>query len=128
MKRARAKIRIALCVCPELIAQAFELAPSHIREISARVSGCRALVEIDRYVELFADSLAQLFCESDAVVHRRVFERHERNHIGRADPRMSALMHAQIDSLRSDADAFERSLNRMLERNDERDHRAIVGL
>ena len=75
-----------------------------------------------------AHALAERAGEGDAVLHRRAFERNERHDVRRAHARMLARVRREIDAVARDGDAGERGVDRVLDRRDEGDHRAVVRL
>ena len=77
------------------------------------------------YVRSLLTDPAEAPRQSDAVVHRRVLQRHERDDIRRADSWMFPRMLAQIDMLGCFLYSRERSFNRSLERDHKGDHGSV---
>jgi hypothetical protein len=53
-------------------------------------------------------------------------KRHDRNHVGSADPRVGALVEAKIDSLSCDPNAVDERLDQLGAAAEQREHRAVV--
>ena len=68
----------------------FELAAADVFEILARGIRRRVLVEVHRHGEALRDRRGDVLRQRHAVVHRRALDRHERDDVDGAEPRMLA--------------------------------------
>ena len=96
---------------------------------AAAVEGRPALgrrVEEDRQPELVADRRPTT--RGRRLRARQVVraERHDRDDVGGADPRVRAVVSPQVDSLDRDADARDERVDELVLRPDEREDRAVV--
>ena len=94
-------------------------------QISPLGQGGGRLVEIDRNLQLLADPPADLMGDFGAVLDRHALDRHERADVGRAHPRMLAVLATHVDHLRRGGDCLEGRLGNRLGRADEGDHRPV---
>ena len=76
--------------------------------------------------ELVADPARQLDRGLDRAAHLVRFQRHDRDDVGGADPRMGALVAAQVDAVARAGDAREQRLDQLVRVADEREDRAVV--
>ena len=83
-------------------------------------------VEVDRQVEALRDPLAEAARQLDALVHRRVAERHERDHVDRADARVLALVLLHVDLVDGRPDEPLQRVADRAGRSGEGEHRAVV--
>jgi hypothetical protein len=77
-------------------------------------------------VKLASHAFTKYACKRDALLHRRPFERNERDDIRRPHPRMLPRVSREVDQIPRLRDPGECRVDRGVSRGDERDHRAIV--
>ena len=97
-----------------------------VGQIFPRWLRSRALVQVDRNLELAPYSLSKLAGEGDTVIHRRSLEWNERNDVGGADARMLSSVRTEVYSLGGGLDARERGFHRSIDGRYERDDRPVV--
>ena len=85
-------------------------------------------VEEDRQRELVTDPARKLGRARARAAHVLRDDRHDRNDVRRADPRMRAFVGAQVDAFSRDSDACYQRTHELVLRADEREHRAVVVL
>ena len=107
MHGGRPEVGRALRRRADVVANALELAATHVGEILAVGARGGALVEEDGDAELAPDALAELARERDAVLHRRALERDERDDVGGAHARVLARVRVEVDQPLRLADAGE---------------------
>src|SRR5207249_4936588 len=105
----------------ELLRAAFVFALADIREVAPVRRAAGVLVEEDGDGELFADALSEAAGKLDAVVHRDVRDRNERDDVDRADARMRPAMRRHVDQLDALPDEAEGSLEHRVGLADEGD-------
>src|SRR2546430_11838519 len=105
------EVRIAGRISSQLLAESLGFSTANLREILTGWSRCRALVEINRNLQLSSYLFAERAGESYAILHGGSLEGNERHDVGRANARMLAGMLAQIDVLSCDLDACQHSLH-----------------
>src|SRR5512147_2973848 len=105
MDAFRTEVRIARGVGSQLVAKSFELTAPNVGEVLTIGARRRALVEVDRDLQLFADALAESSGERDAVVHRRAFEWDEGDDVRGTESRVFALVHGEVDEVARLSDA-----------------------
>src|SRR5450755_4688741 len=96
-----ANVGLTIVIAFQVFAQAFELTTTNVFKIYTVWPRGRSLIEKYRDAVAFPDFVADSPGECDAVVERNSFDRNERNHIGRANSRMSALVDGQVDEFSS---------------------------
>ena len=109
----------------DLLEEAFVFAGTNDREIRARRIARRFLVEINRDLQLLADPFAQRFGARDRFLPTHVAHRDERTNIGRAHPRMRALLFAHVDQFRGLLDSAKSRLHGSFRDADKGHDRAI---
>ena len=82
--------------------QALVLAAAHVGELDPIGPGGGPGVEIDRDLEPIGDAGGERPGEVDAVVHRGLAERHERDDVDGPDPRVLAALGLHVDGLDGD--------------------------
>src|SRR5436190_24247731 len=105
MNFVRTEIGFARRILTDFFAQSLEFTAPSVSEILARGRSGRTLVEINRNLQLAANSLSKPAAEGDAVFHRRAFERNEGHDIGGTDPGVLTTVLAEVDALRGRFDA-----------------------
>ena len=88
--------------------------------------GASSPIEKDRQVELLADPARELTRGLLRTRHVLGHDRHERDDVGCADPRMSPLVAAEIDAVARACDPRQEGLHELLVLADEREDRAVV--
>src|SRR5258708_20156389 len=110
----RTKVRPTIRILADLVTKPLEFAATNIGEVFAVGARRRPLVEKNWDLELLADSLAQSARENDTVLHRRSFQRNERNDIGSAHSRVLTRMFGEVDDLLRRLHAGKRVVARLL--------------
>src|ERR1700722_19629413 len=103
-----ANVGLTVEIALQIFAQAFELAASHVFKIYAIRSCGSGFVEKYRDAVALPYFIANPAGERDAIIKRNAFDGDERNHIGRANSRMSTLVDGKINNLSDILDAQER--------------------
>ena len=98
----------ALIGLRDLVAQSLELRPADIGQDDAVRPHGSLGVEEHGQLETFGDALAERSGQLDALVHRRLAQRHERDYVDRADARVLTL--CVFMSIRSMASATAASM------------------
>jgi hypothetical protein len=83
-------------------------------------------VQEDREAEVVADSPRQLLCGVPRTRHVIREDRHDGDHVGGADPRMSSFVTAQVDPLPGARDRREQRVHEVALLADEREDRTVV--
>src|SRR5258708_32188143 len=97
----RTKVRPTIRILADLITKPLEFAATNIGEVFAVGARRRPLVEKNWDLEILAASLAQSARENDTVLHRRSFQRHERDDISWAHLRVHTCQFGEADGLLS---------------------------
>ena len=122
----RALVGDALGVLADPLAQPLELALPDVGEALARRPRGGVGVEEDGDLELLPDPRAEPLRVPDAVLHRAVLERDERDHVRRAHPRVLALVLREVEQARGRRRHAERRLDGGVRRPYERHDGAVV--
>ena len=79
------------------LAQALELRPADVGQRLAFGPQRGARIEVDGHLEALRDMLAEAARERDTLVHRRLAQRNEGDHVDGANARVLAFMAAHVD-------------------------------
>src|SRR5262249_26163052 len=85
-------IRLARGIGGNLIANAFELPPPNVLEVLTIRSGRCRLIKINRNLVTLPNLLAHMPRHRNTVFEPHTFDGDERHNVGRAHPRMGALV------------------------------------
>ena len=96
MGAGRAEIGLAPAG-PDLIAESLVLPAAYVGQAHPVRAASGVGIEEDGDVVALRDALGETVREFDAVVHRRVTERHDRHDVDRPDSRVLTLVRVQID-------------------------------
>ena len=122
----RAEVGRAVGIGRDGVAKALELALPDVGQANALRPARRSCIQVDGDRKFRADALAQLIRKLDAGVHACLTYRHERDHVGRAHPRVLAVMLGQVDQRGGTFDAPKRRLGDGVRPPHEGQHHPIV--
>ncbi len=100
--------------------------PPDVGQIAALRPGGRFAIEVDGHIQFFSDAMTQLSGQESAIFKLRVANRHERDHIGRAQSGMDAPMPPEVNASDSHLDRVEQPLQNRFRRARNRENGAIV--
>jgi len=83
-------------------------------------------VEVHRQPQVVPEALTELVRQIAAGVQSGLTEGHDRNHVRGADPRVDALMPAQVDLLDGPGDRSKQPLDQPGSRTGDRNHDPVV--
>ena len=126
MQFAVAKVGLPCRIGLQLLANALELAATHILQVLTLGHLRGRLVQVNRHVIPLPDFFAGPPGNGDAIFQRHTFDGNKRDHVGRAQTGMSSRVFGEVnklDSLANAADCGFRHIHRIA---DQRDNTAVV--
>ena len=103
-----------------------QLTATTAAEQGGPTAGRQLAVQEDRQLELRADAFPHFTCDCARAIAFACLERDDRDDVGRADPRMRALVPTQVDSLARARDAGEQRSDELPVIADDGENRPVV--
>ncbi len=110
----------------QLLTNAFKLAAAYVLQVLALRRLRSRLVQVNGHLIALPYFFADPPGNGHAVFQRQTFDRDERNHVGRAQPRMRSRVFGEVNKLGGFADAANGSLGNVHRVANERNDTAVM--